>query len=140
MFRQNLVSNSWDILIWTNVAWAFFTWTNVTETVGIYVKDGLKNLSLKLGQMWPEQMLRGQMSPWQLESVLDGPKNLPLKFGKISWVTAEILLILSFCGGRCKEAVTLCHFGYETFARLLIPWGHYTAGPEKNPALGIHVI
>ena len=30
--------------------------------------------------MSPEQMLPGQMSLWQLESVLDVPRNLPLKF------------------------------------------------------------
>ena len=31
--------------------------------------------------MSPGQMLPGQMSWWQLESVLDVPKNLNLKFG-----------------------------------------------------------
>ena len=33
------------------------------------------------GQMSPGQMLPGQMSLWQLASVKDGPRNLPLKFG-----------------------------------------------------------
>ena len=32
--------------------------------------------------MLPGQMLPGQMSLWQLGSVLDGPSNLPLKFGQ----------------------------------------------------------
>ena len=32
------------------------------------------------GQMLPGQMLPGQMSPWQLESVLDVPRNISLKF------------------------------------------------------------
>ena len=31
-------------------------------------------------------MLPGQMSPWRLVSVKDGPKNLPLKFGQ-NWVS-----------------------------------------------------
>ena len=33
-----------------------------------------------------------------MESVLDGPNDLPLKLLKIVSVTAEILLTLSFCG------------------------------------------
>jgi len=36
--------------------------------------------------MSPGQMLLGQMSPLQLESVEDGHKNLPLKFGQ-NWVS-----------------------------------------------------
>ena len=32
--------------------------------------------------MLPGQMLPGQMSLWQLESVQEGPRNLPLKFGQ----------------------------------------------------------
>ena len=32
--------------------------------------------------MSPGQMLPGKMSLWQLESVQEGPRNLPLKFGK----------------------------------------------------------
>ena len=32
--------------------------------------------------LWPGQMLQGQMSPWQLLAVTDGPTNLPMKFGK----------------------------------------------------------
>ena len=45
------------------------------------------------GQMLPGQMLLGQMSPWQLASVKDGPMSLPLKFVKIGSLTAEIFLI-----------------------------------------------
>ena len=44
-------------------------------------------------------MLPGQMSPLQLESVLDVHRNLPLKFHQIGSVAAEILLMLSLCGG-----------------------------------------
>ena len=44
--------------------------------------------------MSPGQMLPGQMSLWQLESVQDGPRNLPLKFGQNrvsnSWDIADI--------------------------------------------------
>ena len=32
--------------------------------------------------MSPGRMLPGQMSPWQLTSVEEGPRNLPLKFGQ----------------------------------------------------------
>ena len=48
--------------------------------------------------MSPGQMLPGQMSLGQLESVLDVPRKLCLKFHKIGSVTDEILLTLSFCG------------------------------------------
>ena len=41
-------------------------------------------------------MLPRQMSPRQLESVIDVPRNLPLKFGHIGSVTAEIF------GGGCS--------------------------------------
>ena len=34
------------------------------------------------GQMMPGQILPGQMSLWQLESVLDVPRNSPLRFHK----------------------------------------------------------
>ena len=33
------------------------------------------------GQISPGQMLPGHMSPLQLESVQDGPRNILLKFG-----------------------------------------------------------
>ena len=49
--------------------------------------------------MVPEQMLTKQMSLWLSESVLDVPRNLPLKVGQIGSVTAEILLVLSLCNG-----------------------------------------
>ena len=44
--------------------------------------------------MLPGQMLPGQMSLYQLESVLEVPRNLPLKFGQNrasnSWDIADI--------------------------------------------------
>ena len=43
------------------------------------------------GQMSPEQMLPRQMSPWQLESVLDVPRNLPLKFHQ-NWVSNSLYI------------------------------------------------
>ena len=43
-------------------------------------------------------MLPGQMSPWQLESVLNVHRNLPLNFHQ-NRVTTDILLTLSFSGG-----------------------------------------
>ena len=53
------------------------------------------------------QMLPGQMSPWQLGSVKDGPRNLPLKFGQNqasnSWDIADIeFLMVGGGGGGCK--------------------------------------
>ena len=33
--------------------------------------------------MLPKQMLPGQMSPRQLASIKDGPRNIPLRFGQI---------------------------------------------------------
>ena len=68
-------------------------WTNITMTVGICYRCSLepifkissKSGQLELryswyGQMSQWQMLRGQMTPWQLESVLNVHRNLPLKF------------------------------------------------------------
>ena len=45
------------------------------------------------------QMLPGQMSQWQLESVAAVVRALGLKFHKIGSVTAEILPPKSLCGG-----------------------------------------
>ena len=70
-------------LIWTNVAWK-----NVTMTVEICSRSSQEpifKVSSQLGQLELRysrygQMSRGQMSSWQLESVLDAPRNLPVKF------------------------------------------------------------
>ena len=48
-------------------------------------------------------MLAGQMSLWQLESVQDGPRNLPVQFGHTgaskSWNIANIELVwFGVCG------------------------------------------
>ena len=55
------------------------------------------------GQMLPGQMLPGQMSPWQLESVLDVPRSLPLKFEQNqvsnSWDIADIEFLWVVVGG-----------------------------------------
>ena len=46
------------------------------------------------GQMWPGHMVRGKISPWQLASVKDVPRSLPLKFGQNrvsnSWFIPDI--------------------------------------------------
>ena len=52
--------------------------------------------------MSPDRMLPGQMSPCQLESVLDVPRSLHLNFIKIGSVTAEITTSLGGWG-RKKE-------------------------------------
>ena len=48
--------------------------------------------------MWLRQMLPGQMSLFQFESVLDIPGTYPLSLIKVRLVTDEIWLILGFCG------------------------------------------
>ena len=49
------------------------------------------------------QMLSGQMSPWQLDSVEDGPRNLTLKFGQNqrgnSWDIADVEFPVVVGGG-----------------------------------------
>ena len=55
--------------------------------------------------MLPGQMLPGQMSPWLLESVHEGPRNLHLKFGQNrvsnSWdiVDIEFAVVVVVGGG-----------------------------------------
>ena len=49
----------------------------------IWFKLGQEELRYSwYGQMLPEQMFPGQMSPLQLESVKDGPRNLLLMSGQ----------------------------------------------------------
>ena len=72
---------SYIMLIWINVTRTYAAWTIVTMTV----KEGPSNLQLnlvKIVSLTYEILLPGQMSPWQLESVLYVPINLPLKFGQ----------------------------------------------------------
>ena len=58
--------------------------------------------------MSPGQMLPGQMSPWQMESVLDIPRKLHLKFQQNrvsnSWDIASIEFLWWVVGGgvACK--------------------------------------
>ena len=53
--------------------------------------------------MSPGQMLPGQMSPWQLVCVKDGPRNQSLKFGQnrasISRDIADIEFVVGGGGG-----------------------------------------
>ena len=49
------------------------------------------------------------------------------------WIT--LALFQHFKGTHMKGAVALCLFGYETFARRLIPWGQYTEGSKKYQPL-----
>ena len=56
--------------------------------------------------MSPGQMLPVQMLPWQLTSVKEGPRNLPLKFGQNrasnSWdiVNIEFPVVVVVGGGE----------------------------------------
>ena len=57
--------------------------------------------------MTPGQMLPGQMSLWQLVSVKEGPRSLPLKFGQ-NWVSniwdiADIEFMMVGGGGGVKS-------------------------------------
>ena len=63
------------------------------------------------------QMLPGQMSPWQLASVKDGPRNLPLKFGQSRviniWDNVDIEFAVGGGGGgpksfSCQTQLRLC--------------------------------
>ena len=63
---------------------------NKQGIIGVFATWVYLSLSTSTGQILLEQM-----SLWQLASVKDGPRNLPLKFGQIGPVTAEILLTLS---------------------------------------------
>ena len=53
--------------------------------------------------MLPGQMLPGQMSSWQLESVHEGPRSLHLKFGQNrvsnSWDIVDIEFAVVVVGG-----------------------------------------
>ena len=66
--------------------------------------------------MLPGQMLPGQMSPYQLESVLEVPRNLPLKFGQNragnSWDIADFEFV--WVGGSVVVVVG----GVKSFLRL----------------------
>ena len=53
------------------------------------------------------KMLPGQMSPCQLESVLDVPKNLSLKFDQIKSVTAEKWLTLRLFGSWVRSIISV---------------------------------
>ena len=44
-------------------------------------------------------MLPGQMSPWQLESVEEGLRNLPLKFGQNRVSNSWDIVNIEFFGG-----------------------------------------
>ena len=98
-------------LIWTDVAWTNVASTNVTMTVGIcfrcsqepIFKVSSKSRQLELryswyGQMSPGQMFPWQMSRWQLESVLDVPRNLSLKFGQNQVSNSWDIANFEFCG------------------------------------------
>ena len=93
-FGQNWVSNSWDIPDMDKCcqdnccedkcycdSWNMFK--SQEPTLKVWSKSGQEWLRYSwYGQMSPWQMLPGQMSLWQLESVQDSPRNLSLKFGQ----------------------------------------------------------
>ena len=122
----------------TNVAWKDIAWTNVTVTVEICPRcsqEPIFKVSSKSGQLelryswygdmlWG-QMLPGQMSQWQFESVLDVHRNPPLKFHQNrisnSWDIADIEFVWGgWMGGVCKvilssnPTVVLCWVGALT--------------------------
>ena len=73
------------------------------------------------------QMLRGQMSPWQLESVLNVHRNLPLRFHQNrisnSWDIADIeflwwVVVVVGCGRVCKAIFV----SNPTYVELSLSW------------------
>ena len=123
-FHQNRVSNSWDIPDMGKCPQDKCCLDNCqldSWTCSRYSKDATFKVSLKLsqyqlryswyGQMSPGQMLAGQMSPWQLESVLDVPRNLPLKFNQNeinnSWDILDIdkCHLFKCCPDKCHRDI-----------------------------------
>ena len=92
-------------LICTNVTRTNVAWTNVKLTVGICLRCSQEpivkvssNQVLRYswyGQISRGQILPGQMSPWQLESVLDVPRNLSLKFHQNRVINSCKVILLS---------------------------------------------
>ena len=89
---QNILSK----LDWTcpSLTWPVPTWSDLSQhdltSLNIIWHQIDRPVLTRLDQLryfWyvhmsPEQMLPGQMPMWHLESVLDVPRNLPLKFHK----------------------------------------------------------
>ena len=87
--------------------------------------------------MSPGQMLSVQMSPWQLESVLDVPRNLHLQFHQNrvsnSWDIADIefaVVVVVVVGGGLKSFschTQLLSWGWVGVVTLCLftPWGHF---------------
>ena len=72
------------------------------------------------GQMSPGQMLPGQMSMWQLESVLDVPRKIALKFHqnqvRNSWEIADTEFLsnsITVMLGWCWVVVELGFWQYD---------------------------
>ena len=56
------------------------------------------------------QMLPGQMLPWQLKSVQNGLRNLPLKFGQNRVSTSQDIAVIEFAGGWVGGGGVQSHF------------------------------
>ena len=68
--------------------------------------------------MLPGQMITGKVSEWQLKSVLDISRNLPLKFHQNqvsnSWDIADI----EFCGGVVCKVIFA-----SNLTKVMLGWG-----------------
>ena len=135
-----------DILICTNFVWTNFFWTNVNMIVGIcsrcsqepIFKVSSKSGQLELryswyGQMSWRQMLPGQMSSWQLESVLNVHRNLPLKFHQNrvsnSWYIADIEFVWVGVGWCAKSFSCLTQLKVMLgWVELWLSWGFDNIG------------
>ena len=84
----------------------FLHWIAMSVSVWYYYTDVISNIYVipcnnealqNIMYQWYGQMLPGQMSPWQLQSLLDLQGNLPLKFHQNrvsnSWYIADIELV-----------------------------------------------
>ena len=88
-YTESISTPCWDI-------WAVWGWTLLHS---MYIWSKLSPpCSKPILLIWtyvPGQTLHGQISPWYLTSVKDGPKKVTLILFQIGSVTAEILLTLS---------------------------------------------
>ena len=70
----------------------------------------------------PGQILPGQMSPWQLESVLDVPRNLPVKFHQNRVSNSWDIPDMDECR-KDKCCLHKCHhYSWNLFEMFVIFW------------------
>ena len=96
----------------------FLHWIAMSVSVWYYYTDVISNIYVipcnnealqNIMYQWYGQMLPGQMSPWQLQSLLDLQGNLPLKFHQNrvsnSWYILDVnkCLLEKCCLNKCHR-------------------------------------